>query len=119
MPRFARQFLVASLLTLHAVVMLCGPCLHGLPGLDHAAGLTRGADTDHGADPVKSSHGQADDCLVCHFLAQAQLPVDTACVLVHQHVGAWRVEAPYQSVTPARPHLTSPRAPPASGAALS
>lgn len=119
MPRLARQFLAVSVLALHATAMLCGPCLHGLPGLGHAGGVTLGADVDHGQNPAKAPHGQGHDCPICHFFSQGQLPIDTACVPAIQHVYVWRRETSYACVFPGQPHATSPRAPPVSRARLS
>jgi hypothetical protein len=115
MPRFARQLLVASLVALHATLMVCGPCLHGLPGWGHGPGLSQAA---YG-DPVKSTHVQTDDCPVCHFLSQAQLPIDLTSVPAVQHVCVLKPETSSNSVAPARLHPTSPRAPPAPSARLS
>ena len=56
MTRFARQLLVTSLVALHAMVMLCGPCLHGLPGWDHGARLASGSDTGHAPGPLNAAH---------------------------------------------------------------
>jgi hypothetical protein len=118
MPRFARQILAASLVALHATVMLCGPCLHGLPGWGHGAGLSRVADGDQLGNPIKASHVQSDDCPVCHFLSQAQLSVDQASVPSVSQVRVLKPEIPCESVTPSRLHPTSPRAPPAAPAGL-
>ena len=38
MSRFVRRFLFASLIACHAAVVLCGPCLHELPGSTHQMG---------------------------------------------------------------------------------
>ena len=75
MPRFVRHFLFASLIACHAAVTLCGPCLHELPGSSHQIGL---ATKSHRPDaPAQSSRDSADNCLICHFVAQGQLTVAT------------------------------------------
>ena len=77
MPRFVRHFLFASLIACHAAVMLCGPCLHALPGSSHQFGP---ATKTHRPDaPAQSSRDSADNCLICHFVAQGQLTVDSTC----------------------------------------
>ena len=73
-PRFVRQFLFASLIACHAAVILCGPCLHALPGSSHQMGA---ATKSHGPDdPVQSRRDASDHCLICHFVAQGQLTVE-------------------------------------------
>ena len=119
MPRFARTLLVASLVALHATVMLCGPCLHRLPGWGHGAGLSQATHSDHVGDPVKATHLRPDDCPVCHFLSQAQLLVDPAQDLLVRRVVVLNVPIAIAPVTPSQPCPTSPRAPPAVPAGLS
>ena len=80
MPRSVRHFLFASLIACHAAVTLCGPCLHELPGSSHQIGL---ATQSHRPDaPAQSSRDSADNCLICHFVAQGQLTVATTCELL-------------------------------------
>lgn len=112
MPSFARRLLAALLVALHATVMLCGPCFHGLPGCGHGSGLSHDAGGEKVRDPIKSAHPQPDDCLVCHFLSHAQLPVDAACIPAVLHVCALRPETPPDPVSATCPRSTSPRAPP-------
>jgi hypothetical protein len=119
MFRLARQLLAASLVALHATVMLCGPCLHELSGWGHEVGLSRAADSGQVSEPVKATHLQPDDCPVCHFLSQAQLPVDAPIVLSVWHVRFLNPELLCDSVTPSLLHPTSPRAPPALAATVS
>jgi hypothetical protein len=74
MSRIVRHLLFASVIACHAFVTLCGPCLHALPGSSHdmgAASKSRRAD-----DPSQSRRDAADNCLVCQFVAQGQLPVE-------------------------------------------
>ena len=74
MSRLVRQILFASMIACHAAVTLCGPCLHGLPGLSHTISA---ASKPHGSDdPLQSPRDATDRCLICHFVAQAQLPVE-------------------------------------------
>ena len=119
MLRFARQLLVASLVALHATVMLCGPCLHGLAGGDHGIGFSRQADADHVRDPVNAAQVLTHDCPVCHFLAQAQLPVDLVAMPSVQHICVLRPERSRTTIPPIRLCASSPRAPPACSAGLS
>jgi hypothetical protein len=114
MTRFARQLLFASLIALHATVVLCGPCLHGLPGWGHGSVFSGGADAEDVRGPSRGTHLQPDDCPVCHFLSQAQLPVDLArvksigCSLEFKPV-LWCHTASHSLLL-----STSPRAPPTS-----
>jgi hypothetical protein len=75
MRRFARQILMASLVVLYGGVTAIGPALHSLPGFKHVPAAlsapTSGSDS-HPA-PLVGSH---DDCPVCHFLIQGQIPAD-------------------------------------------
>ena len=74
MSRFARRILFASVIALHAVVSLCGQCLHEFAGSSHQLGMASKA---HGPeDPARSPRDSADNCLICHFVAQGQLPVE-------------------------------------------
>ena len=114
MPRSVRHFLFASLIACHAAVTLCGPCLHELPGSSHQMGL---ATKSHRPDaPAKSSRDSADNCLICHFVAQGQLTVATTCdcsaLLVTE------IEILELPVARPLPHHvpSSPRAPPAAPA---
>ena len=112
MPRSARRLLIASLVVLHAALMSCGPCFHALPGSGHesALGMSRGG--DRGRDPAERPHRPAEDCPVCHFFAQAQLPVEVAAVAPAQfHAEAGPRAAPPCPVLTSRTALR-PRAPP-------
>jgi hypothetical protein len=74
MSRFVRHLLFASVLACHAAVTLCGPCLHALPGSSHEPGA---ASSSHRPDGPPQSRGDAgDNCLICQFVAQGQLPVE-------------------------------------------
>src|SRR5215472_12245053 len=108
MPRFARRLLIASLVAFHAAVMLCGPCLHGLPGWGHSAGLSRGADAHRVSDHVQAVHVQPDNCPVCHLFSQGQLPIDLASAPAVLQTCALKPEARSDPVTPALLHPTSP-----------
>jgi hypothetical protein len=117
--RLARPLLVASLIALHATVMLCGPCLHGLAGSNHGAAFSRGTGAGHTSAPIKASPCRPDVCPVCHFFSQAQLPIHVAGVPVAQPFGPLKTEAPYDAWVPTCPLTTSPRAPPAGASNLS
>jgi hypothetical protein len=74
MSRFARHALFASVIAVHAIVSLCGQCLHDLPGSSHEFGAT--SKTHCPGDPLRSPRDSSDDCLICHFVAQVQLHVE-------------------------------------------
>ena len=110
MSRFVRQFLFASLIACHAAVILCGPCLHALPGSTHEMGPTA---KSHGlGDPVQSRRDTSDHCLICHFVAQGQLTVEFSCCCAIQP----SVELVVPSILASRLFSqllpSSPRAPP-------
>jgi hypothetical protein len=111
MPRSVRQLLFTALIACHAAVTLCGPCLHELPGSSHQFGLVT---KPHRPDaPAKSATDSADNCLICHFVAQGQLMVaatsERSTPLVAEFV------APELPAVRPQPHHcpSSPRAPPA------
>jgi hypothetical protein len=112
MPRLVRQLLFAALIACHAAVTLCGPCLHALPGASHQVGATSKADRpDH---PAQTRRDTADNCVICHFVAQGQLPVESTCELAVQVVADLTLPA-LPTARSASNHLPScPRAPPAS-----
>ena len=110
MSRFIRQFLFASLIACHAAVILCGPCLHALPGSTHELGA---ATKSHGPDdPLQSRRDTSDNCLICHFVAQGQLTVEFSGISAIQP----SVEVAVPSILTTRPFAqllpASPRAPP-------
>ena len=110
MSRSLRQLLFATLIACHAAVTLCGPCLHELPGSAHQFGPAGEA---HRSDvPAKSSTDSADNCLICHFVAQGQLTVASTC----EHSAPIVAEFVIPELPAARPlphHCpSSPRAPP-------
>jgi hypothetical protein len=75
MMRPLRKTLVLAVLAVHATFVVCGPGLHALPGLEHAATTPRGNPPEATHFPGTGSTS-ADDCPVCHFLAQGQVTVD-------------------------------------------
>ena len=111
MSRFVRQFLLASLVAWHAVVMLCGPCLHELAGSSH--GIAAVSSKGHlPADPAPSNRDAPDGCLICHFVAQGQLPVTFSDGPSIQQIDALTVP-PLPLAQPLSNRLPSgPRAPP-------
>jgi hypothetical protein len=117
MSRLVRQILFASMIACHAAVTLFGPCLHGLPGLSHTISA---ASKPHGSDdPLQSPRDATDRCLICHFVAQAQLPVEfssePSVPLVDELViTVVRVTQPLSNPLPA-----CPRAPPMAISGLS
>jgi hypothetical protein len=111
MSRHVRQFLFATLIACHVAVAVCGPCLHALPGSSHQ--LATGFKPDRPDDAAQSRGDTADNCLICQFVVQGQLPVAFSCEVSTQIV----VDLAIPSFPTARPvghHLPSgPRAPPA------
>ena len=77
MTRTVPRLLFAGLIACHAAVTLCGPCLHELAGSSHPLGPA--AKTHRPDAPAKSPTDSADNCLICHFVAQGQLTVDSTC----------------------------------------
>ncbi len=87
MSRVGRQLLFFSLIACHAAVVLCGPCLHALPGSTHEMGA---ASKSHRPDhPLQSRSDSNDDCLICQFVAQGQLPVEFSPGSSPQIIGGW------------------------------
>jgi hypothetical protein len=112
MSRFARHILFASVIALHAVVSLCGQCLHEFAGSSHQLGL---ASKTHGPDDAaRSPRDSADNCLICHFVAQGQLPVE--CGSQISAIAVAELPAPsLQAGRSVHTHVpSSPRAPPES-----
>src|SRR5262249_20109137 len=110
MSRFARHSLFASLIALHAMVSLCGPCLHELPGAAHELGAKSKAQCPR--DSAPSPRDSSDNCLICHFVAQGQLLVENDTDILAVTVA----ELPVPAFPPSRIlHIhvpASPRAPP-------
>jgi hypothetical protein len=117
MSRIVRHLLIGSVLAFHAAVTLCGPCLHALPGSGHGSGAT--SNSNRPDDPIQPRQDSADNCLVCHFFAQGQLPVEfTSVSSVSQSTELLITAIPDTTSRPT--HLpSSPRAPPISAATLS
>ncbi len=111
MTRSVRHLLFAALIACHAAVTLCGPCLHELAGSSHP--FAPAAKTHRPDAPAKSSTDSADNCLICHFVAQGQLTVASACERSAPAVAPFEVpELP--AARPLSHHCpSSPRAPPA------
>ena len=110
MSRIVRHFLFASVIACHAIVTLCGPCLHALPGSSHALDAT--SKSRRADDPAQSRSDSADNCLVCQFVAQGQLPVEfTHGPLILQVTELVTPSLPITAISAL--HLPSnPRAPP-------
>jgi hypothetical protein len=80
MPRFVRPTLIALLIAYHAAVTLCGSCLHTAPGFGHGSGLASSAERHPAVDASGARHASIDDCPICHFLAQGQLPIESSSI---------------------------------------
>ena len=117
MTRFVKQLLFASLIACHAAVVLCGPCLHELPGASHQMGAASKPNrSDH---PLQSPTDSKDSCLICHFVAQGQLPVEFSQGPTVQLIAEVVVATPSVVHTSSRALPSCPRAPPVSFAGLS
>lgn len=110
MSRLVRHVLFPALIACHAAVTLCGPCLHELAGSSHR--FSPAAKTQCPDAPAKSSTDSADNCPICHFIAQAQLTVASTCERSAPVVAEFVIP----ELPTARPLLhhfpSSPRAPP-------
>jgi hypothetical protein len=116
--RFVRQLLFASLVAWHAAVMLCGPCLHELAGSAHGNGAvsSKGQRPD---GPAQPSRDAAHGCLICHFIAQGQLPATVSNGPSIQQIDPLPVP-PLQLARPLSNRLPAgPRAPPGAASNLS
>jgi hypothetical protein len=111
MTRIVKQLLFASLIACHAAAVLCGPCLHELPGSTHQMGAVP---SSHRADnPLQSQSDSKDGCLICHFVAQGQLPIEFFRGTSPQLITELVVPARPVALAPSDPLPSCPRAPPA------
>jgi hypothetical protein len=110
MSRFVRQLLFASLIACHAAVTLCGPCLHELPGSPHEMGAA--SRPDRAGDPIPSGRDSTDRCLICHFVAQGQLPVELSCTFSIQLLDELAIPTSPVWLPHSNPLPSHPRAPP-------
>ena len=111
MTRTVRHLLFAGLIACHAAVTLCGPCLHELAGSSHPFGPA--AKTHRPDAPAKSPTDSADNCLICHFVAQGQVTSAPTCERSAPLVAEF-VLPDLAIVRPLLHHVpSSPRAPPA------
>lgn len=117
MSRVVRHLLFASVLACHAAVTLCGPCLHALQGSSHEPGAS--SKSHRPDDPAQSRRDAADNCLICHFVAQGQLPVEFSLGLSTELIADLVVPALPASHTLPLQLPSSPRAPPAATTSLS
>jgi len=119
MPRFVRPSLIALVIAFHAAVMLCGPCLHAVPGFGHGSGLGSSAQRQEAVDSAGARHASMDDCPICHFLAQGQLPIQSSQIASVRLVVEFEPVADPVS-SPAPPRLPfCPRGPPVASASVS
>ena len=114
MSRFVRQFLFASLIACHAAVILCGPCLHALPGSTHEMGATTKSHAPD--DPLQSRRDTSDHCLICHFVEQGQLTVEFSGISpiqpsVELAVPSIFASRPFAQLLPSSPALAASEQP--------
>ncbi len=107
-----RRILLATWIAFHAAITLCGPGLHALSGFEHDGSPGAAADDGLTIESGDTLHGEADDCPVCHYLAQGQLPCQNAPVVVDSAV-VHLAQSRREPTLPLALHLpSSPRAPP-------
>jgi hypothetical protein len=112
MPRTARQVLAALLIALHATISLCGPGLHGAPGLGHAGPAGNIRKSDGHLKPASLAAVAPEHCPICDCFSQGQVPTPPSVVASHRLVRCF-VPAPISTLAPRPPLLVSrSRAPP-------
>ena len=110
--RSLRKLLVSALVAFHVMVMLCGPSLHGVPGIGHHVDVGAGAGERHDGHPVSGPHGLSDHCLVCQFFWQGQLPVAFVCNATSDQVMMLVPVERFYMTPHSSPTVSRPRAPP-------
>jgi hypothetical protein len=108
--RAFRKLMFVALVACPAAVTVCGPCLHELTGSSHR--LSVAAKSSKPGDNAPPRDHNADNCLICHYVAQCQLPINLTCFAV--------VPLVFELATPEFPALpvsvtntpSHPRAPP-------
>src|SRR5258708_9769748 len=108
MPRFLRRILVASVVAFHAAIMLCGPCLHALPGSGHGSDSVSHATHHPDQDSAKPLQNPIDYCPICHFMTQGQLAVWSSCGLSAQLLAEFVPAVTPASLPPSFEHLSPP-----------
>jgi hypothetical protein len=112
-----RRFVFATLVACYAAMVLCGPCLHELPGSTHRMGAASNPDRpDH---PLQSQSDSKDRCLICQFVAQGQLPVEFYVSASPELIAELVIPAVSAPHLPFRLLPSSPRAPPVCNCGLS
>lgn len=106
-----RRLLFASLIACHAIATLCGPCLHELSGLSHPIGAA--GKPDRTDAPAQSPSDSADNCPICHFVAQGQLIITPVCERSEPILVNWLTPEAPAARPAAQVHASAPRAPPA------
>jgi hypothetical protein len=110
MPRFCRQTLIVTMLTLYGLVSVCGSGLHALmdPVASHA--------TSGPADSVKGPllRAMSGHCPICEFQAQGQLAVEPARLVSRPHTSPHVALILAMVASRDRHPSCSPRAPPLS-----
>ncbi len=106
-----RKLLFLAFVTCHVAVTVCGPCLHDIAGSSDRLGVT--AKSPVPGDTSQPRDHNADNCLICHYVAQGLLSVDLVTLAVVPHVFELVIpECPALPSSPAEA-LSHPRAPPA------
>ena len=88
-----------------------------LPGSWHELGAT--SKSHRPDDPAQSRRDAADNCLICQFVAQGQLPVEFSMANSIQCVTELVVSVFPASDAPSLQLPSSPRAPPSAATTLS
>src|SRR5262249_37895477 len=111
MRRLMRCLLVASLIALHGSVMVCGACLHALPGWGHGEDTQAACDGRDVRAHAKVPHA-SDDCPVCNLLSLGQLPIDQTCELSAPRRDCLNPIVPADIPPSSLSRHSAPRAPP-------
>ena len=108
MPRFWRQSLIVTMLTLYGLVSLCGSGLHALMEL-RASHASSGRDDEAAGPRLEAISGH---CPICEFQAQGQLTVEPARVVSRPRTEPHAVLILALVASRDRHPSCSPRAPP-------
>jgi len=117
MLHIARRLAFALVFACHAAVTLCGPCLHALPGSSHELGAT--SNSQHTDDSAQSRRDGADNCLICQFVAQRQLPAEVFTATSFDQMNELVLPVAALSHPVSVPLPSFPRAPPFANFTLS
>jgi hypothetical protein len=78
MPKTARKALAALLISLHAMISLCGAGLHAAPGLGHPGPTGTSRKLDGHLEWRSLAATTSEHCPICDYVSQGQLPLPRA-----------------------------------------